>query len=480
MYLTDIIDVLGIEDLTTECKARLDRDDSVSWLKTIAGFANAKGGDFYIGVEDKSGKLMGFDRKGADNERNYFNNQVNQHISPRPLMNISFMPYQVRDKDLYVIKVSVGESNIKPVLLKHNGIPAIFMRRDGFTNGATSEEIIEMSITSSRSQYDVIPSGEKYEHSSFSSLRDFFSKNNSGKALSDKALRSMGFFDEDGILANGALLFKDNYEGGRTDIQCSLFNGFNRGSERVVTITRFEGNLQSEISEVMEFLKLRMNHGIVKLPQGRLNIDAYPERALFEGVVNAIAHRDYFQDGTQIQIEMFRDRLEISSPGGFYRGEWHGRIKDLSKLISKRRNELICSVLVACNCMEAAGTGFDKIMEEYKNADERHKPFVVAATDHFTLTLPDLTWEQGLQEEGEVNLSHRKIPDGTAYDDSVLSYCFRRRRKVADIARHLGVSNSSYLRTRVLGNLEANGYLKTSKEGNAKTYITDEDAVIIN
>ena len=42
----------------------------VGWLKTIAGFANASGGEFYIGVKDKTNQLVGFDRKAADNERN--------------------------------------------------------------------------------------------------------------------------------------------------------------------------------------------------------------------------------------------------------------------------------------------------------------------------------------------------------------------------------------------------------------------------
>lgn len=99
-------------------------------------------------------------------------------------------------------------------------------------------------------------------------------------------------------------------------------------------------------------------------------------RTLFEGVVNAVAYRDYYLDGTQIQIDMFKDRLEISSPGGFYRGEKIGKTYDLSGVISKRRNELISNVLVACNVMEAAGTGFDKIMEEYANADDTHKPYI--------------------------------------------------------------------------------------------------------
>ena len=67
-----------------ECNSRLNWEDIVSWLKTIAGFSNAFGGDFYIGVEDKTNKLVGFDRREADNERNYFNNQVNEHLVPAP------------------------------------------------------------------------------------------------------------------------------------------------------------------------------------------------------------------------------------------------------------------------------------------------------------------------------------------------------------------------------------------------------------
>ena len=75
MYLEEIIEDIQLESDKCECKAKLNRDDVVGWLKTIAGFANASGGDFYIGVEDKTNKLIGFDRIAADNERNYFNNQ---------------------------------------------------------------------------------------------------------------------------------------------------------------------------------------------------------------------------------------------------------------------------------------------------------------------------------------------------------------------------------------------------------------------
>ena len=261
------------------------------------------------------------------------------------------------------------------------------MRRDGFTNGATYEEIIEMSVKSKNTQYDVLVSDVKYESENFSDLREFYKEHNKGKMFKEKAVKSLGFVNEEGYLLNGAVLFLDNYKEKKTEVQCSVFSGFNKGSDRVVTINHFNGNITSTINYIIEFVNQRMNHGVIKLYNKRINIDSYPARALFEGVINAVAHRDYYLDGTQLQVDIFKDRLEISSPGGFYRGEKLGKTYDLSGVISKRRNELICGVLVACNVMEAAGTGFDKIMEEYASADEAHKPYIYSKSDHFTRVL---------------------------------------------------------------------------------------------
>ena len=63
MYLENVADVEILESANMECKARLNRDDIEGWLKTIAGFSNAQGGSLFIGVEDKSNKLIGFSRK---------------------------------------------------------------------------------------------------------------------------------------------------------------------------------------------------------------------------------------------------------------------------------------------------------------------------------------------------------------------------------------------------------------------------------
>ena len=477
MYLEEIIGDIQLESDKFESKAVLNREDVIGWLKSVAGFANASGGDFYIGVEDKTNKLIGFDRKAADNERNYFNNQVNEHLTPRPQMKISFIGYKKNDNERFVIKVSIEESAVKPVILKYKNIPSIFMRRDGFTSGATYEEIIEMSVKSKNVQYDVLVSDVKYESEKFSELREFYKEHNKGKVLKEKALQSLGFVNEKGYLLNGAVLFLDNYKEKKTEVQCSVFSGLNKGSDRVVTINRFNGNITSTINYIVEFVNQRMNHGVIKLDNKRINIDSYPARALFEGVINAVAHRDYYLDGTQIQVDIFKDRLEISSPGGFYRGEKLGKTYDLSGVISKRRNELICGVLVACNVMEAAGTGFDKIMEEYASADEAHKPYIYSKSDHFTFVLPDLTYDKGIENDGVIALNFVPVPEGTELDGKVLSFCYLKAHKVSEIAEHLGISDSTYFRKKVLNNLEKHGYLEKSKVSRAAYYKTNPDMV---
>ena len=195
--------------------------------------------------------------------------------------------------------------------------------------------------------------------------------------------------------------------------------------------------------------------------------------------MNAVAHRDYFLDGTQIQVDMFRDRLEISSPGSFFQGARIEKTYDLSSIISKRRNELVCGVLVRCDVMEAAGTGFDKIVEEYRDADERHRPYIFSASDHFTLVLPDLTYDAGVVGSDEVAVEFAPVPNGTPHDAAVLAFCYASARQAGEIAARLGMSDSTYFRRRVLGNLVDNGYLEKSNGTGTAYYKTARDMVVV-
>ena len=71
-------------------------------------------------------------------------------------MKISLIKCLLNNEERYIIQVNVEESRLKPVVLNPRDIPSIFMRRDGFTNGATYEEIIDMSIESKNYQHDIL------------------------------------------------------------------------------------------------------------------------------------------------------------------------------------------------------------------------------------------------------------------------------------------------------------------------------------
>ena len=175
-----------------------------------------------------------------------------------------------------MIRVDIRTSTYRPVILKYNGVPSIYIRRLGFTNGATYEEIIEMSRQSKPLQYDLLPTDEVFHRENFQDLFSFcIARESDVSLLNEKALISMGFISTDGKLSNGAVLFQDGYQGGKTEIQCSVFSGFNKGSERIVSLNRYNGNLTGGICYMLDYVKQRMNHSIIKLPDSRVEIDAF-------------------------------------------------------------------------------------------------------------------------------------------------------------------------------------------------------------
>jgi hypothetical protein len=83
----------------------------------------------------------------------------------------------------------------------------------------------------------------------------------------------------------------------------------------------------------------------------------------------------------------------------------------------------------------------------------------------------------GVEDDGIPILSFAPVPDGTIYDEQVLAFCYYQAHKVSEIAEHLGISDSTYLRKQVLGNLEEHGYLEKSKVSRAMYFKTNPEMV---
>ena len=90
--------------------------------------------------------------------------------------------------------------------------------------------------------------------------------------------------------------------------------------ERFLDNVALEGPIPVMARDTLAAIRRNMSRRAVIADAGRQDIWEYPETALREAVVNALVHRDLSGSarGTQIQVEMYPDRLVIKNPGGLF------------------------------------------------------------------------------------------------------------------------------------------------------------------
>ncbi len=84
--------------------------------------------------------------------------------------------------------------------------------------------------------------------------------------------------------------------------------------------------------------------------------------ALREAITNAVMHRDWYNEGANVFVELYSDRIEVSSPGGLPKGM---KLSDLGRK-SVRRNALLADLLHRITYIEKAGTGIKRIRDEVR------------------------------------------------------------------------------------------------------------------
>ena len=89
----------------------------------------------------------------------------------------------------------------------------------------------------------------------------------------------------------------------------------------------------------------------------------YDLEAVREALVNALIHRDYTRVGSEVSIDIYLDRLEITSPGGMLSGETL-KIKNHSAIPSERRNPYLADIFARMKFMERRGSGLNKIIDK--------------------------------------------------------------------------------------------------------------------
>lgn len=205
-------------------------------------------------------------------------------------------------------------------------------------------------------------------------------------------------------MTNAGALLADESPVRHSRLFCTRWNGNTKAAGIIDALDDKEyiGGLVSLLQAGTDFVKNNSKKAWRKVGDGRIEMPDYPERAVLEGIVNALIHRSYTEIGSEVHIDMFDDRIEIYSPGGMVSGiSLKGR--DLFKIPSKRRNPVLADIFSRLKYMKRRDSGFKKILADYEGQeefDESKMPVFDADNDDFTLTLYNLNYENDYVSQG--------------------------------------------------------------------------------
>ena len=141
-------------------------------------------------------------------------------------------------------------------------------------------------------------------------------------------------------------------------IVATHYRGKNRASGQL-DAQEIVGPLPLQIADAVKFVARNMRVAARKLPE-REDVPQYRIAAVFEAVVNAVAHRDYSMSSRRIRLSMFKGRLEIDSPGQLP----NGMTIESMDTSQATRNEVIASVFGRIPVGEVPGTGHRRYLME--------------------------------------------------------------------------------------------------------------------
>lgn len=351
---------MEIENLISECtaydfKLMLEEKKPKSWLKSISAFANGLGGSLFLGV-DNDGVVKGLD--DIQHVCETISSKIRDYMDPLP--EVEMIPHRINKLEVLQLKVHSG--NYTPYYYVGDGQRVAFVRVGDESMPATAEQMVRLVLKGSNKTFDSLHTDYKVEDNSFSILANSF-KQRTAQEWNKKFLLSFGLVTSEGNLTNAGALFADDCPLWQSRLYCTRWYGLEKGD--AINDAEFTGNVLMLLREAMNFVKSNTMRGWEKLPDGRKNKPEYAERAVLETMVNHFIHRDYTVMGSEVHLDIYNNRLSVTSPGGMYNGMLIQNL-DIKDVSSERRNPILANVMAQLDYMEKRGSGLTRIFNETK------------------------------------------------------------------------------------------------------------------
>ena len=338
------------EGYRIEFKERLANLD-----KEMVAFANASGGRIFLGIND-DGEIIG---TAVDNK---IKSQI-QDIANNcdPPIKIKLEEY----KNILVIDVREGAD--KP----YRCASGFYTRTGPNSQKLSRDQIVNFIQAEGKVRFDELMKRDfTTRNMDAEKMKRFLAMSGISSVL-DKPLLyknlGIGELQEGKVLFNNlaVLFFAKNLSEiyYHTVVTCALY----KGKEKSTVLDRKDYNIDlvTNVDLAMNFLKQYLPVRYVFTGElARKEIPELPYEALREALINAVVHRDYFEKGANVMMEIFDDRIEITNPGGLVKGltpENFGRVSML-------RNPGIANLFQRIDYIEKMGTGIERIKLALKAA----------------------------------------------------------------------------------------------------------------
>lgn len=425
-------------------KQALEVKKPKSWCKSVSAFANTLGGALIFGISDDD-QVVGLIEPDHDAEK--ISEIIKTRLEPIPEFRLRFHKTE-EGKVLLILDVFKGEET--PYYYSGDGMLEAYIRVGNESVKASMTELKRLVLRGRNTSYDSQLSPYQVDDFAFSKLRERYKKW-TGNSFDDKDLISFGLANEQGYLTNAGALIADESPIWWSRLFCTRWNGVNKsgGAMDALDDAEYDGSVLSLVENGEAFIKRNVRMMWRKTATSREELPEYVERSYHEALINALAHRDYLINGSEVHIDIYDDRMEIYSPGGMPDGSVIQE-RDPLTVPSTRRNPVLADVFNRLGYMERKGSGFGKIISGYEfqvNYTEEKKPVFRSDRYQFTVIMPNLNYNvpQNVPQDVPQNVP-QNVPR-TQLDSQIISLLKKDCKISTDkMALILGVSSKTVKR----------------------------------
>ncbi len=397
--------------------------NSEQYMKTVVAFANGQGGTIVFGVDD-SLRVVGMEADTIFQTMDAITNAISDSCEPRIVPSLTLQT--IEGNTVIVVEIESGRQ--RPYFLKSKGIVDGTYTRVGATIRVVADYMLRELILEGQNRYfdSEIHEGLHITDEDIqllcTMLKDVALKNASrpdsfdSKDVTAHVLLSWGVLAEreKALVPTNAYALLTGHASYRPVVQCAVFKGTTRAY--FVDRREFAGPIQDQVESAFQYVREKINLGM-RL-QGILRQDVYelPMDSVREVIANAIAHRSYLVPGN-VQVALYDDRLEVTSPGMLVSGV---SIEKMKAGYSKIRNRAIANAFAYMRIIKQWGSGIPRVIRECKEYGLPEPEFIDFGTD---LRVNIYRSRPGFNEVSSVNDRERPygVPAFTDDDRALLT-----------------------------------------------------------